>query len=71
MLLKPVVDPTQMDALLLRNDNDTVEDLIHQECHEADKACSHCLQVLLAKYFSLDAQKYARGNNLVKYRICT
>ena len=69
MLLKPVVDPTQMDALIPRNGNGTVEDLIHQECHEADKACSHCLQVLPAKEF-MDAHKYAKGDDSVMYRIC-
>ena len=69
MLLKPVVDPTQMDALIPRNDNGTVEDLIHQECHEADKACSHCLQVLPAKEF-MDAHKYAKGDDSVMYWIC-
>ena len=44
-MLKPVVDPTQMET------------------------CSHCLQLLPVKNF-IDAQKYVKVDDKVKYRIC-
>ena len=69
VLLKPVVDPTQMNACISRHDRGTVENLTHEQYDGAEKTCSHCLQVLPAKEF-MDAHKYAKDDDSVMYWIC-